>query len=169
MTGLATNSQLHQGCSSMVLPMGWHDTLLLSSWALHGGRRGSRGAEAPTWLARCLCGHVSSPAGSMHLSDCHSHQSERKIKRQKPIFSWYVTVWWWERSLPLKLWPSCKFTAGLQLSAGQFTNNYLNHLTQAVSPASSGYHVRPVLWYRQDPDFLSDSYCIRYARLHFSV
>lgn len=95
--------------------------------------------------------------------------SIRKENKTAEAHLFLVCNWWWERSLPLKLWPSCKFTAGLQLSAGQFTNNYLNHLTHAVSPASSGCHVRPVLWYRQDPDFLSDSYCIRYARLHFSV
>lgn len=131
-TGLATNVQLHQGCSGTVLPVGQRDALLLLSGVLRGGR-GSCGAGAPTRLAPCLCGHLSSPAGSMHLSDCYSCPSERKIKQQKPIFSWYVAVWWWERLLPVKLWPSCKFTADLQLSASQFTNNYLKHLTHAVS------------------------------------
>lgn len=132
MTGLATNSWVHQGCSGVVLPVGQRDNLLLPSRMLHGGR-GSCGAGAPTWFALCLCGHLSSPAGSMHLSNSYGCQSVRKIKQQKPIFSWYVAIWWWERLLPEKLWPSCKFTTALQLSAGHFTNNYLKHLTHAVS------------------------------------
>lgn len=80
----------------------------------------------------CFCGCSSSPDGSMHLSDCYSSQSERKIKWQKPTFPWYVAVCLWERLLPVKLCPSCKFTADLQLSAGQFTIT-LNTLTHTVS------------------------------------
>lgn len=86
MTRLATNAQLHQGCSGAVLPVGWWDALLLPSWVLGGGS-GSRGAGAPTWLALCLCGHLSSPAGTVHLSHCDSHPSEKKIKWQKSIFA----------------------------------------------------------------------------------
>jgi len=92
-----------------------------------------RGAKETFFLILCLCGHLSSPAGNMQLSDCYRRRLERKIMWQKPIFSWYVAVWWRERLLPVKLWPSCKFTTDLQLSAGQFTNNYLKHLTHAVS------------------------------------
>lgn len=77
MTGLFTDARLDQGCSGVVLPMGWQDTLLFPLW-VEG--RGSCGAGAPTCLAPCLCGHLSSPAGNMHPSDCYSHGSERKIK-----------------------------------------------------------------------------------------
>lgn len=80
----------------------------------------------------CLCGCFSSPDRSMHLSDRYSCRSERKTKRQKPTFPWYVAICLWERLLPVKLWSSCEFTADLQLSAGQFTIT-LNTLTRTVS------------------------------------
>lgn len=98
MTGLATNAQLRQGCSGVVLP----GNSGMPSCSLHGcSRRNGLVWRRSTHPARTEpLGVPSSPARSTHLSDCCSRRSEGTGERQKIIFSCYVAVRWREGLLP---------------------------------------------------------------------
>lgn len=95
------------------------------------GRRGLMWYRTTHLVFTCLCGCLSSPdRASTSLNVTAVHQKGKQSGRSKPLLDmqWIVG----ERGSSLWNCPSCKFTADLQLSAGQFTITF-NTLTPTVS------------------------------------
>lgn len=136
----------------------------LPLWVLCGGR-GSCGAGPPTWLS---CAFLA--VFSLLMRACTSltatavHRKGKQSGRSPPLLDMYPFV----GGTGSSLWncPSCKFTADLQLSAGQFTIT-LNTLTPTVSWVSIRQWLLSQTSSQRLP--LWQCYSIRYARLCFPL
>lgn len=138
------------------VPVGW-----LPSWVLCGGR-GSHSAGPPTWLSRAFVGVFPLLMRACTSLTATAVDGEGKQSGRSPPLL-HMKPFVGGRGSSLWNCPSCKFTADLQLSAGQSTIT-LNTLTPTEYPSGSDCCLRPA-----PKDSPCDGYYIRYARLCFPL